>query len=103
MPFWAQVPFGDPGMVSIGHEVDIETAIKYLGDNVIIFGNIEPALIMTGTPEQVYEKCRIAIEKGKKAPRGFVLMAGCEVPVFTPPINLWAMRKAINDFGWFDK
>jgi uroporphyrinogen decarboxylase len=103
MPFWAQVPFGDPGMVSIGHEVDIEAAIKYLGDNVIIFGNIEPALIMTGTPEQVYEKCRIAIEKGKKAPRGFVLMAGCEVPVFTPPINLWAMRKAINDFGWYNK
>lgn len=102
LPLWEQVQFGDPGMISIGHEVDIEVAIKHFGDKNIIFGNIEPALIMTGRPEQIYELCRVAIEKGKKAPRGFVLMAGCEIPVPTPPFNLWVMRKAINDFGWYE-
>jgi uroporphyrinogen decarboxylase len=101
MGFWKEVPFGDPGMVSIGHEVDIETAIDYLGEKTIIFGNIEPALIMMGRPEQIYEACRIAIQKGKNAPRGFVLMAGCELPVLTPPFNLWVMMKAISDFGWY--
>ena len=102
MEFWEQVPFGDPGMVSIGHEVDITVAIKYLGEKSIIFGNIEPALIMLGTPEQIYESCRIAIEKGKKAPRGYVLMAGCELPVMTPPFHIWVMMKAISDFGWYE-
>jgi hypothetical protein len=29
-------------------------------------------------------------------------MQGCEVPVNTPPYNLYTMRKAIDDFGWYE-
>jgi uroporphyrinogen decarboxylase len=102
LPYWAQVPMGDSGIISIGEKVDIDTAIEYFGDTCIIAGNIEPALLLTGTPEQIYECCRQAIEKGKRAARGYVLMQGCEVPVNTPPYNLFTMRKAVNDFGWYD-
>ncbi len=101
LEYWAQVPMGDPGVVSFGHEVDLETAARYF-PNDIIAGNIEPSVIQNGTHEQVYELCRIAIEKGKKIKNGYVLMAGCEVPVMAPPFNIWTMRKAINDFGWYD-
>ncbi|MGD9143803.1 MAG: uroporphyrinogen decarboxylase family protein [Dehalococcoidia bacterium] len=102
LPYWAQVPMGDSGIISIGEKVDIDTAIEYFGDTCIIAGNIEPALLLTGTPGQIYECCRQAIEKGKRAARGYVLMQGCEVPVNTPPYNLFVMRKAVNDFGWYD-
>jgi uroporphyrinogen-III decarboxylase len=34
--------------------------------------------------------------------RRFILMTGCELPVDTPPYNLWAMRKAVNDFGYYE-
>lgn len=102
LPFWAQVPMGDSGIVSIGKEVDITTAIEYFGDTCIIAGNIEPAILQTGTPQEIYECCRQAIEQGKQAPRGYALMQGCEVPVNTPPYNLYTMRKAVDDFGWYE-
>lgn len=102
LPYWTLVPRGEPGILSFGHEVDIETASKYF-PNDIILGNVEPAIIQTGTPEEVYEHSRICIEKGKKHPGGFVLSPGCELPPKSPPYNVWMMRKAINDFGWYDK
>ena len=102
LPYWAEVPMGNPGIISIGKEVDITTAIEYFGENCIIAGNIEPAMLQMGTPQEIYELCRQAIEKGKQAPRGYVLMQGCEIPVNTPPYNLYIMKKAIDDFGWYD-
>ena len=101
LPYWAQVPMGNPGICSIGSQIEITTAIEYLGDRAIIAGNIEPHILQTGTPQQVYELCQKAIEAGKKAPRGFMLMSGCETPPDTPPYNVYMMRKAIDDFGWY--
>ncbi len=101
LPLWAQIPHGSPGILSFGHEVDLEVASKYF-PNDIIMGNVEPAVIQMGTPEQVYELSRICIEKGKKHPGGFVLAPGCEMPTKAPPYNVWMMRKAINDFGWYE-
>jgi len=101
LPHYAEVPFGDPGIASFGHEVDLADAIAHLGDQCIIVGNVEPSIILTGTPEEVYEISKGCIEKGKNAPRGFILGSGCELPPMAPPANVWAMRKAINDFGWY--
>ncbi len=103
LPYWVQVPMGNPGIVSFGREVDLHTAIKYFGDTCIIAGNVEPQVIQSGTPQQVYELCKQAIEKGKKAPRGYILMAGCEVPPMAPPYNVYMMKKAVEDFGWYEK
>ena len=101
LPYLARIPMGDRGILSFGHEVDLETAASYF-PNHIIAGNVEPQVIQNGTPQQVYELCRIAIEKGKKAPGGYVLMAGCELPVMAPPYNIYVMKKAVDEFGWYD-
>ena len=101
LPYWAEVPMGNPGIISIGKEIDIDRAIKYFGESCIIAGNIEPTILQTGTPGEIYELCQLAMEKGRRAPRGYALMQGCEVPVNTPPYNLYTMKKAIDDFGWF--
>jgi len=99
LPAWAQVPMGPQGIVSIGSEVSISKAIEYFGDDCVIAGNIEPAALQTGTAREVYELCRRAIEQGRRAPRGYALMQGCEVPVDAPPDNLHAMKRAAEDFG----
>lgn len=104
LPLLKQMNFGTPeypAIMSFGHEVDLETAIEYFPDNIIA-GNVEPQVIQNGTPQQVYELTRIAIEKGKNAPRGFFLMPGCELPIMSPPYNVYTMMKAINDFGFYD-
>ena len=90
-----------PSVLSFGHEVDLEDAAKYFPDDIIM-GNIEPAIFQEGTPQQVYEHCRICIEKGKKIRGGFILAAGCGLPPKSPPYNVWMMTKAVNDFGWYE-
>ena len=100
LPYWAQVPMGNPGIISFGHEVDIEAAGSYFPNDIIV-GNMEPVLIQEGTPEQVYQLSKICIEKGKKCPGGFILAPGCEMPPQAPAENVWMMTQAVNDFGWY--
>jgi len=94
-------PWPHPSVLSFGHEVDLETAAKYFPED-IIFGNIEPVFFQFGTPQKVYDLCKTAIEKGKKAPGGFILGPGCNLPVHALPVNVYAMTKAVNDFGWYE-
>jgi len=98
LPLWRKIPMGNPGIVSFGHEVDIDTAIKFFGERCIIAGNIEPAIIHLGTPDQIYNLCREALAKGIKAPRGYILMPGCGLPANAPPNNVFILKKAAEDF-----
>ena len=54
------------------------------------------------TLEKIAPSIEEAIEKGKKCPGGYVLMGGCEIPIMAPPYNVWMIRKAISDFGWYE-
>jgi uroporphyrinogen decarboxylase len=101
LPSWAKVPMGERSLISFGHEVDIDVAIQSLGKDCIIGGNINTSLLQAGRPEEVYEACHRAIEKGKLAPQGFALMPGCDIPSMAPSYNIFSMRKAVNDFGWY--
>ncbi len=101
LPYWSQVSFGDPGIISFGHEVDLEKAAEFF-PNDIIFGNLNPAIIQTGTPEEVYEAAKKVIEKGKRIVSGFIFSAGCTFPARAPRENVLAIARAVNDFGWYD-
>ena len=102
LPSLAQIPMGNDSIVSVGHEVDLETAIRYFGDTCIIAGNVEPAIIQHGSPQEVYDLAKQCIEKAKHAPRGYMLLPGCELPPNAPPYNVYMMKKAVDDFGWYD-
>ena len=54
LQYWSHMPFGEPGIISIGHEVDVLDAANYM-PNEIILGNLEPAKLQVETPEQIYE------------------------------------------------
>ena len=94
-------PWPHPSVLSFGHEVALEAAAGYFPKD-IIYGNIEPAMIQTGTPNQIYERCKAAIDEGRKAPGGFMLGPGCGLPVAAPPVNVYAMTRAVHDFGRYD-
>lgn len=94
------VPWEHPGILSFGHEVGLETAAQYFQKDIIC-GNIEPAIIQTRTMQQVYELARTTLEKGKRISGGFILSAGCELPIAAPAANVFAITKAVDDFGWY--
>ena len=100
LPFWKEVPFGQPGIVSIGHEVDIETASLNFPKEIIL-GNVKPPLLQTGTPEEVYEEARLCIQKGRKHGGGYILAAGCELPPKSPSESVLAMLQGISDYAWY--
>ena len=102
LPYWAEVPMGNPGLVSVGEEVDADTAIKYFGDTSILIGNIDGKVILNGPSESLYRLCTETITKLKHAPRGYMMCSACEIPPTSPPYNVYLMRKAIDDVGWYD-
>lgn len=91
-------PWSHPSLLSFGHEVDLETAGRAFPQD-IIYGNLEPSFIQTGSLPAIYELAREAIAKGKKAPGGFVLGTGCGLPATAPAAKVFAVTKAVRDFG----
>ncbi len=102
LELWTQVNFGDPGICSFGHEVDLTKAIEMFGDKNIIAGNVMPTVIQMGKGQEVYELTKTCVEKAKHAPSGYCLMPGCDVPVYSPPYNVFSMKKALMDYGFYD-
>ena len=76
------------------------TAAEYF-PNDIIFGNLNPAIIQSGTPEEVYQASKEVVERGKALANGFIFAPGCELPPRAPVENLRAMTRAVEDFGWY--
>jgi len=101
LPYWAQTPMGDPGFVTFGPEVDLDTAAKYF-PKCIIVGNVQTALIQIGTAEEVYEATKKVVLQGKQLSNGFILGPGCEMPPKAPVENIRALTQAVEDFGWYD-
>ena len=98
LPILATLPWGDPGILSFGHEVDLLKAAE-LFPNEIICGNVQPPLITNGTPDQIWDACRANIETGKQIRNRFIFMAGCEISANTPPYHIYLMDKACREFG----
>jgi len=101
LPYWAQIPFGDPGLISIGNEIKLETAAKYFPNDIIV-GNLEPAIVQVKAPEEVYQAAGQVIKEGKKISGGYVFSLGCELPPNATVENVRALTRAVNDFGWYD-
>jgi uroporphyrinogen decarboxylase len=101
LPLYAQVDWGDPGIMGVGPEIELETAAQFFPRHVIL-GNLDPALILTGTPSQVYDTTKKLVEVGKRIEGGFIFGPGCEIPPYSPVENLKAMTQAVEDFGWYD-
>jgi hypothetical protein len=80
---------------------DMAKAKKILGDKFSIQGNVPSSLIVTGSPEDVKERCRKLIEVCGKG-GGYVLGAGCIAD--DPKLeNLKAMVAAVREYGVYKK
>ena len=101
LPYWQQMPLGDPGIVHVGNEIDLETVAKYF-PNDIIEGNLDTTIMQIGTPDEVYDASRKVIEQGKSLANGFILRQACTFPPRATVENISAITRALNDFGWYD-
>jgi uroporphyrinogen decarboxylase len=101
LPFWAEVEMGDPGIISVGHEIDLAKVAEFFPDHIAL-GNLEPAIVQSSKPDDVYEATRELVLKHKHIPGGYIFSLGCELPPKAAAGRVWAMTRAVRDFGWYE-
>jgi uroporphyrinogen decarboxylase len=69
--------------------MDLTQAAKLVAGRCGIGGNVDPMVLLFGTPEDVKRETLRSLEQGGK--KGYILMAGCAVPPGTPLKNLKTM------------
>ena len=79
-------------IIDLDWQVDLDNARGLLGYDIVIGGNINPVLVQDKSENEVYEMSRQLVKKYRD--QKYLLAAGCEITVLTPPRNLMAMRKA---------
>ncbi|MFZ4599703.1 MAG: uroporphyrinogen decarboxylase family protein [Terrimicrobiaceae bacterium] len=78
--------------------MDLAEAIKTADGRVCLCGNVDCGLLLTGTPEQVFESTRLLLAACGSG-RGFVLGASNAVQPETPISNYRAMIAACREFN----
>jgi MtaA/CmuA family methyltransferase len=88
-------------MLELDQKADMRQSKMAAQGRATIIGPVDPSEVMAnGTPAQVVEKCKEAIEI--LAPGGgYFLAPGCALPPTTPDKNLDAMVAAALEFGTY--
>jgi uroporphyrinogen decarboxylase len=99
LDFFKEMNLPDRTFISLDEKVDIEIASSFFGENYILGGNVSTDTLINGSPNEVYNASRDIIVKNMFRKGGFVLMPSCTLPPYTPPLNLFAMYRACEDYG----
>lgn len=85
--------------LSLDNIIDLERAVKELGEQIPIAGNVDPVeVVMNGSKEEIFRAVRFCIETGRKAQKGYVLATGCDVPDMTDPAQIDWMMEAVRKY-----
>jgi uroporphyrinogen decarboxylase len=79
-------------ILDLDWQVDLDQAYEMVGPDVVRCGNIDPVVVQNKSSDEIFSMCSDLLEREKG--RKYILSAGCEITVNTPPENLLAMRKA---------
>ncbi len=85
-----------------GFPVDHGWLRKQLGDDVMISGGPEVAILQNGTPAACAKRTREILESGVKSGRRFCLREGNNLPPCVPLENLRAVYQACLEYGWHE-
>lgn len=99
LEYFKEISLPEKSIISVSEKMDIEHTAKMFGNNYIIGGNIPTNLLICGTQREVFNASKNIVQKMKYHAGGFILMPSCDLPVQTPPLNLYAALKAVTDFG----
>jgi uroporphyrinogen decarboxylase len=99
-----QVLVDDMRMTSFnifGYLVDPKVAARNLGGKTLLWGNINPMLMLNGSRQDVLDACRECLQA--LAPCGGLMLGdGANVCPGTPLENLAALTDAAEEFGAVD-
>ncbi|MCK4751338.1 MAG: hypothetical protein KAT15_29975, partial [Bacteroidales bacterium] len=81
--------------------VELEDAVRRIGDRAFIKGNIDPVnILLNGRPDDVRANAIQILETGMKA-MGFILSTACSISPATPPENLDVLYEVVEKYGHY--
>lgn len=99
LEFWAN-EIGIDRYYGFSYRTDKRKLAEVMAGRIVLIGGVSTPVLHKGTPEEVIEDSRIAIETiAPAASGGFILMDGHNVAPGTPPENLSAMTDAAERYG----
>ena len=81
-------------VLALDSKTDIFRAKEVLGGHICLLGDVPPALLTLGTPDQVHAYCRRLITE--VGPSGFILAQGCAIPPDAKLENVRAMVDSVH-------
>lgn len=82
---------------NFSHKIPIDNVREMVGEEMCLLGNVAPLDVLAkGTPEQVYQDARLAIENHPQK-HGLILSAGGGVSPGTPEENIRALIRAVKE------
>lgn len=92
----------NPLEISPMGDVDLAEVRGAVGSRIALMGNLHTTKVMLhGSADEVYEAAREAILAAAPG-GGFILSTGDQCPRETPDENLFALRRAVQDWGVYD-
>ncbi len=82
-----------------GFPVDHGRLRAELGPEVELYGGPSVPFLVTHGPDEVEAECRRILESGIMSGGRFVLREGNNLPPECPPENVWAMARAVRQYG----
>lgn len=100
--FDSQIRFMEPEIISYAHLPadcrDNRELKRRYGNQVVLMGSVDTALLARGTPHEVMEQCRVLMDDLADG-GGFILAPGCEYPPDIPLENAWSLVSAARMYG----
>ena len=101
IPYFKQLPRGS-AVLALDGTTDIFAAKEVLRNHLCLAGDVHPALLSLGKPEEVEAYCkRLIDEVGPDG--GFILSSGCEIPAAVKAENMRAMVQTGRNYEFSKK
>ena len=99
-PILADMATTGANVLELDHAVDIRQACSVVGEDVAIWGNLDPVSVLAQqSPEGVRRATHHLLQTVRECgQRRFVLSSGCTLATETPPENLRAMLQVAQEF-----
>ncbi|MDO4987689.1 MAG: uroporphyrinogen decarboxylase family protein [Synergistes sp.] len=81
-----------------GDAVNMRETLSQIPRDVLVFGNLQPAALVSRDEKWIYDKSMEILEETKEF-ENFVFSSGCDIPPDASVANIHAMINAMNDFN----
>jgi uroporphyrinogen decarboxylase len=86
-------------IIHFGRPMDLAVAFSRAPADVVVCGNLDPAVIFVEASAEVVRERTLALLQTGRDRRGFVISSGCDIPPTVPPANLDAFFAAVAEFN----